>query len=242
MIRIVDTDMVVKSVAKFLQIGVEELWVAFGTGKNYRHIEVHKIVSRIGTEKSQSLAFSHAFTGCDTVSFFSNRGKKSAWQAWQAYPEATDAFHALCSRPPDVPKTVLETLERFVVLMYDRTSEHQGVDAARSYLFSKKSKEIKNILPTAAALLEHTKRAAFQAGHIWGQCLVLNHLFHRQVLGVGRGVMDNGELYGPRFLRPPRLATSCSTASARRPARGTASVTGQTCSAIHCALAMASFT
>jgi len=172
MIRTVDTDVVVIAAAKFVQIGVEQLWVAFDTGKNYRHIEVHKIVSRIGTEKSQALAFFHAFTGCDTISFFSNSGKKSAWQAWQAYPEATDALHALCSRPPDVQKTVLETLERFVVPTYDRTSEHQGVDAARRYLFSKKSREIENIPPTAAALLEHTKRAAFQAGHIWGQCLV----------------------------------------------------------------------
>jgi len=150
---------VIIAVAKFLQIGVEELWVAFGTGENYKHIEVHKIVRRIGTEKSQALAFSHAFTGCATVSFFSNRGKKSAWQARQAYHEATDAFHALCSRPPDVPKTVLETLERFVVPTYDRTSEHQGVDAARRYLFSKKSREIENIPPTAAALVENTKRA-----------------------------------------------------------------------------------
>jgi len=42
---------------------------------------------------------------------------------------------------------------------------------------------------------------------------------------------------GQCLLRPPRLDTSCSAASARRPARGTASVTGQTCSALHCALA-----
>jgi len=172
MIRTVDTDVVVIAVAKFLQMGLEELLVAFGTGKNYRHIEVHQIVSRIGAEKSQALALFHAFTDCDTVSFFSNRGKKSAWQAWQAYPEATDVFHALCSRPPDVPKTVIETLERFVVLMYDRASELQCVDAARRYLFSKKSREIENIPPTAAAVLQHTKRAAFQAGHIWGQFLV----------------------------------------------------------------------
>ena len=34
------------------------------------------------------------------------------------------------------------------------------------------------------------------------------------------------------------IATSCSAARARRSARGTASVTGQTCSALHCALAM----
>ena len=110
--------------------------------------------------------------GCDTVSFFSNRGTKSACQAWQAYPEAIDAFHALSSTPSDVPKTVIETLERFVVVMYDRTSELKGVHAARRYLFSKKSREIENIPPTAAALLEHTKTAAFQAGYIWGQCLV----------------------------------------------------------------------
>ena len=75
MIRTVDTDVVVIAAAKFVQIGVEQLWVAFDTGKNYRHIEVHKIVLRIGTEKSQALAFFHAFTGCDTVSFLSNRGR-----------------------------------------------------------------------------------------------------------------------------------------------------------------------
>jgi len=137
-----------------LQIGLKELWVAFGTGKNYRHIEVHQIVSGIGVEKSQALAFFQAFTGCDTVSFFSNRGKKSAWQAWQAYPEATDAFHALSSTPSDVPKTVIETLERFVVLMYDHISELKGVHAARRYLFSKKSREIENIPPTAVHVQE----------------------------------------------------------------------------------------
>ena len=40
MICTVDTDVVVIAVAKFLQIGLEELWVAFGTGKNYRCIAV----------------------------------------------------------------------------------------------------------------------------------------------------------------------------------------------------------
>ncbi|KAK6173286.1 hypothetical protein SNE40_016766 [Patella caerulea] len=66
----------------------------------------------------------------------------------------------------------METMGRFVVLMYDRTSELQGVDAAGRHLFSKKSREIENIPPTSAALLKHTKRAAFQASHIWDQCLV----------------------------------------------------------------------
>jgi len=32
------------------------------------------------------------FTGCDTVSMFSGKGKKSAWNAWQSFPEVTKAF------------------------------------------------------------------------------------------------------------------------------------------------------
>ena len=73
-----DTDVVVIAVAKLLEIGLEELCVAFGTGKTYNYMVVHQIVSSIGTMKSQALAVFHAFTGCDTVSFFSNHGKKSA--------------------------------------------------------------------------------------------------------------------------------------------------------------------
>ena len=38
----VDTDVVVIAVASFLQIGLEELWVAFSTSKNYRHIALHQ--------------------------------------------------------------------------------------------------------------------------------------------------------------------------------------------------------
>ena len=69
------------------------------------------------------LALFHAFTGCnDTVSFFSNHRKKSAWQAWQAYPEARDAFHALCSTPPGVPETVIETLAMDSVMETELTA------------------------------------------------------------------------------------------------------------------------
>ena len=85
MIRTVDADVVVIAVAKFLQIGLEELWVAFGNGKNYRHIEVHQTVAALGQRSHRHWHF-HAFTGCDMVSFFSNCGKKSAWRVWQAYP------------------------------------------------------------------------------------------------------------------------------------------------------------
>ena len=38
-------------------------------------------------------------------------------------------------------------------------------------LFAQGNKSIENIPPTQAALTQHIKRAAYQAGHVWGQVL-----------------------------------------------------------------------
>ncbi len=67
---------------------------------------------------------------------------------------------------------MLEPLERFVVLLYDRTNGLGSVNQARKYLFTQKSRTINNIPPTKASLMQHTKRAAYQAGHCWGQMMI----------------------------------------------------------------------
>ena len=54
-------------------------------------------------------------------------------------------------------------LERFVVLMYDSTSECLEVNVARKQLFIQKSRTLEIIPPTKAALEQHTKRASYQA-------------------------------------------------------------------------------
>ena len=64
----------------------KELWLEFGTGKNYRLIPAHEIAKSIGPESAAALSAFHAFTGCDTTSSFLGRGKKTAWQAWEQFP------------------------------------------------------------------------------------------------------------------------------------------------------------
>ena len=66
---------------------------------------------------------------------------------------------------------VFDAIQRFVVLMYDRTNNSETVDQARKFLYTKKSREIENNYPTKAALLQHTKRAVYQGCHIWCQTL-----------------------------------------------------------------------
>ena len=71
----------------------------------------------------------HAFTGCDTVSAFAGRGKKTAWEAWNVYCDVTEAFEQLMQMS-EVSESSMGLLERFVVLMYNRTSEHMEVNEA----------------------------------------------------------------------------------------------------------------
>ncbi|KAG7162906.1 hypothetical protein Hamer_G025061, partial [Homarus americanus] len=75
----------------------------------------------------------------------------------------------LCSELLD---GVLSTLERFIVLLYDRTSTCCDVNVLRKKLFSRKSRSLEDLPPTRAALEQHIKRAAYQAGHIWGKAAI----------------------------------------------------------------------
>ena len=89
---------------------------ALGSGKGFPYIAAHQISESLGETKSSALLGFHSFTGCDTVSAFFGRGKKSAWETWKTFPEATDGFVAIGSYPPIITDDIIARLERFVVL------------------------------------------------------------------------------------------------------------------------------
>lgn len=63
-------------------------------------------------------------------------------------------------------------VERFIVLLYDQTCSLESVNEARKQLFTQKNRTIDRLPPTQAALIEHIKRAAYQAGHCWAQAMI----------------------------------------------------------------------
>ena len=93
-IRTIDTDVVVLAISCFSKLCLDELWIHFGVGKNVRLIAAHEIACALGPAKSAALPVVYCLTGCDTVSSFSGKGKKSAGEAWNCYTEATDALLA----------------------------------------------------------------------------------------------------------------------------------------------------
>lgn len=171
MIRTVDTDVVVLAVANVRKLRAEELWLAFGVGKHLRYLPVHSIASALPDEKCEALTFFHAVTGCDTVSYMSGRGKKTAWNAWKSMPEITETFLHLSTPQSTVSEEDIQALERFVVILYSRTCPLTSVNEARQSIFAQGTRTIDNIPPTQAALVQHIKRAAYQACQVWGQAL-----------------------------------------------------------------------
>lgn len=165
-----DTDVVVIGVAVFDDLNVDHLWMTFGKGKDLRWIPIHDIVRSLGP-RSKALPFFHAFTGCDTVSAFVGKGKKTAWQAWNVFENATEVFHCLSSPCDNLTQSEIGVLEEFVVIMYDRSSITNKVNDARLDLFARKQHPYNGIPPSRAALVEHIKRSVLQAGHTWGQSL-----------------------------------------------------------------------
>ena len=79
------------------------------------------------------------FTGCDTVSSFTGEGMRSARETWKVNSEVTTVFSILM-KPPQQSHIddVMDTIERFVVLMFDKTSSCSHVNEARIHLFAQK--------------------------------------------------------------------------------------------------------
>jgi len=59
----------------------------------------------------------HSLSGCDTVSSFDGRD--------------TDAILTVSSAPSEMEEDVMHTIERFVILLYDRTSKSTDINKAR---------------------------------------------------------------------------------------------------------------
>ena len=132
--------------------------------------------------------------------------KKSAWSAWSAFPEVTNAFLELSSKPSSISSQTMDQIERFVILMYSRTCSLTRVDEARKEFFAQ-GRTIENIPPTKAALVQHTKRATYQAGYVWSQALVpLPHLPDPESWGW---IFHQNSGWRPFWTELPEASASC---------------------------------
>ena len=76
----------------FYDLDVNELWIKYGMGQHKKRVPIHEYAKCLGKEICRALPSWYAITGCDTVSAFGGRGKKTAWDVWGNFEEATRTF------------------------------------------------------------------------------------------------------------------------------------------------------
>jgi len=87
------------------------------------------------------------------MSSFAGTGKKSAWETWTNFPQATNAFLEMYLHSAKLSKSCLAMVWHFVVLLYNRTSTSGSVNCTRKQLFIQKGRTLENIPPTHDALM-----------------------------------------------------------------------------------------
>ena len=164
----VDSDVVIIATFVFSMLVQQypdlELRILFGKGKQSSVYDVRKIYEFLGPAKCRAIPFFVALTGCDTTSQFAGKGKLSAWNAWLAYPLATDAFLIQPFEKITIDSERFQMIETFVCILYDRTTSITSVNEMREALFP--TLEFMKLPPTQGALYQHVLRAVYQAS-IW---------------------------------------------------------------------------
>ena len=112
------------------------VWVAFDMGKHFQYISIGTFWEALGPRKAKALPLFHAITSSwDNTSSFQGKGKKSEWDAWHAYEEATsDVFLSVLDgkfTQLDANSAAFSVIERFVVVLYDKNSSASKVNATR---------------------------------------------------------------------------------------------------------------
>lgn len=120
---------------------------------------------------------------------------------------STGTMHiALSSSPTSIHDDWMQVLERYVILLYDRTSSCLTVEEAQKQLFTRKSRRFDSIPLTRDALLQDVKRTAYQAGHIWGQALIASPLVPSPQLW---GWITDSREWRPLWTTLPEITKSC---------------------------------
>ena len=110
-------------------------------------------------------------------------------------------------------------------MLYDRTTTHTSVNQARKELFAQKGRAIDLIPPTQAALIQHVKRATYQAGYCWSQyCIAAPEMPSPSVWGGRRRTLESGMFFGQIYPKQLRLVENSFDVGAKKDVAGNVNV------------------
>ena len=168
-----DTGVFILCLAFQGQMGAD-IFIKCGIATRTRLIDIRKVINVLEQKVCEALLGMHAFTGCDSVSAFSGRGKVKALKLLMDNENFQDTFWQIgesWSLSPDI----LLSLEEITFNLYVSRTNIKCVNEMRYNLFRHKNGKIDSsqILPCKDSLQLHIIRANYQAA-IWKRSLFCN--------------------------------------------------------------------
>ena len=143
------------------KLGFNKLWIGFVSGKSYTGMTVYELSLQLGPDECKALPFFNAFTGCDHTFSMLDIGKKSGWNAWMKFPDATETMISLTESPHELTEDSLhmQRIEQLTVLMYSKkySSVNEAFDATAGDIYYHKSCYHKLANAARAAKLKKSK-------------------------------------------------------------------------------------
>ena len=121
-----DTDVLILSLAFKKDISAT-LFQKCGTQSRTRFLDIGKIVQSVGYGVTDALLGLHAFSGCDTVSTFSGRGKLSPLKLMKGNHIYQDAFVKL-GQSWELSDDLFKTIQQFTCHMYAPSTQTEQVN------------------------------------------------------------------------------------------------------------------
>ena len=192
-----DTDVFLISLGVSFQI-TAELFIRAGTQNKARIISLSKVKVALQTKYelcdmqlvSMALLGIHSFTGCDTISSFSGKGKVKPLQLMLKNQSCIE-FFASFGEKSELSDDHFEIVQKFVCELYGHKEENTNIVRYKLYAAKQGKLDPKSLPPCSDSLKLHTERALYQA-FIWRNCLK-SHPDIPSPVGHGWEVDDNGD-------------------------------------------------
>ena len=154
------------------------MYVDFNSGDSRKNISLNDCHQVLGNDFCLALPFFHCFSGADATSAFYKMTKKTWLSHWSKFPlkdDLTNCFKDLSWCPSmETVTSALKVIAKFVMFSYNSRMNDDDLDEFRFQLFQRSStNDLRNLPPSAAALVLHINRSAYQAGWVWGNTLTL---------------------------------------------------------------------
>ena len=165
-----DTDVFVLCLA-FEDFVPATIYLKCGTQTRTMYISITNVVQRHGSGICKCLPGLHAFTGCDSVSAFSGKGKLTALKLAKRSPAFQELFQQL-GVEWELSHELFMSLQEFTCLIYSSNPGTKDVNELRYRLFCARKGELESnqLPPCQDTLQKHCERANYQSA-VWRRSL-----------------------------------------------------------------------